>query len=214
MANRSSFYNSINLTRSFTLLESIVAIYVFMMGIVGAMTLANQSLSAAAIFKDELIAANLAQEGIELLRNMRDTDFLSSLRDPALPCLRPTCDANAAFNPPASCRDLTLGCIFSNPQNDPLRSATGLTPCTNTVASGLICTNAFPLRKDVNGFYQYNSGTPTKFDLRLFITASQSRTTILAWPVNDWKVRSTVSWRRRFGTASYEVNTQFTPWLK
>lgn len=210
MAYRTSFYNSINRTRSFTLLESIVAIYVFMMGIVGAMTLANQSLSAAAVFKDELVAANLAQEGIELLRNMRDTDFLSSLRDPSVPCLRPTCDANAAFNPPASCRDLSLGCRFSNPQNDPLRSAS-LTACTNSVASGLECRF---LLKDANGFYQYTSGTATKFDWRLFITASQDRTTILAWPVNDWKVRSVVSWRRRFGTSSYEVSTQFTPWLK
>ncbi|MEK7576225.1 MAG: hypothetical protein AAB482_00885 [Patescibacteria group bacterium] len=211
MAHRANFYNSINRSRSFTLLESIVAIYVFLTGVVGAMTLANQSLSAASVFKDELVAANIAQEGVELLRNMRDTDFL--MMQSSGPCFPPSCDANQAFNPPAACQDLNIGCRFTNLLALTLRSATGLTPCLNTVASGRECNF---LKKDSDGFYQYDTGIVTKFDTRLFITPSNiaNRTTIPVYPVHDWVVRSVVSWNRRFGTMSYTVNSQLTPWLE
>ena len=201
--------------RSFTLLESIIAIYVFLLGIVGAMTLANAALSSTAIFKDQLIASNLAQEGVEIVRNMRDTDFLSSLSGFGFPTCRKSlgCDANKVFNDYLNnltndptiikCKDSTYGCYI-----DPLTLT--LTGCPNTTAS--VCST---LLQDANGFYQYTSGSPTRFDRRIFfLIGNPPRQNEFTQTVYDWQIRSVVYWKRRFGPASYEVDTQLTPWLE
>jgi len=67
--------------RGFTIIEAIVAIFVITTGIVGVLTLVTQTISSATYSSDKLIAAYLAQEGIEIIRNIRDTNWL----DPANP---------------------------------------------------------------------------------------------------------------------------------
>ena len=83
-------FKSVEARRSFTLLETIVAIYVLLAGIVGTMTLAHENLKALSYFRDQLIAANLAQEGAELVRNRRDSNFI----DCDLNCSALTTDSN------------------------------------------------------------------------------------------------------------------------
>lgn len=63
--------------RSFSLLETIVAIYVILLGFGSITALAQLNLGSATRFKKELIAYNLAAEGIELVRNKRDSNFLT-----------------------------------------------------------------------------------------------------------------------------------------
>src|SRR3989338_8261169 len=70
-------FKSVEARRSFTLLETIVAIYVLLSGIVGMMTLASENRKALSYFRDQLIAVNLAQEGAELVRNRRDSNFIA-----------------------------------------------------------------------------------------------------------------------------------------
>ncbi|PJE69035.1 hypothetical protein COU96_01965 [Candidatus Shapirobacteria bacterium CG10_big_fil_rev_8_21_14_0_10_38_14] len=60
-------------------MEAIVAIFVITTGIVGVLSLVTQTISSATFSKDKLIAAYLAQEGIEIVRNIRDTNWLQSL---------------------------------------------------------------------------------------------------------------------------------------
>jgi len=62
--------------RGFTIIEAIVAIFVITTGIVGVLTLVTQTISSATYSSDRLIAAYLAQEGIEIVRNIRDTNWL------------------------------------------------------------------------------------------------------------------------------------------
>lgn len=62
--------------KGFSLLEVIIAIFVIIIGIVGAMNLLNYSISSAVIGKSQIIASNLAQEGIEIVRNIRDSNWL------------------------------------------------------------------------------------------------------------------------------------------
>lgn len=59
------------------LLEAIVALTVIATGLVGALnlTLANQTGAAAG--EDRLLAANLAREGVEIVRNIRDSNWLA-----------------------------------------------------------------------------------------------------------------------------------------
>lgn len=62
--------------RGFTLIETLVAISLLAVAIVAPMTLVGQSLSAAYYARDEITAYNLAQEGIESVRSLRDGHIL------------------------------------------------------------------------------------------------------------------------------------------
>lgn len=52
----------------FTLLETVVAIGILMLGVLGPMELSRQSLKASRDANDRLVASFLAQEGIEMVR--------------------------------------------------------------------------------------------------------------------------------------------------
>ena len=64
------------MNRGFTLLEGLVAIFLITVGIGGAYVLTSQTISSAKISSQKLIAAYLVQEGIEIVRNIRDTNWL------------------------------------------------------------------------------------------------------------------------------------------
>lgn len=63
----------------FTLIETIVATGVIVTALVSSLALINSSLVLASNFQDRLIASNLAAEGIEVVRNMRDNNWLQNL---------------------------------------------------------------------------------------------------------------------------------------
>ncbi|MBL7057707.1 prepilin-type N-terminal cleavage/methylation domain-containing protein [Patescibacteria group bacterium] len=65
-----------NNQRGFGLIEVTVSIYILTMGLFGLMSLLHQSLKAQDINKNSIVAAQLAQEGIELVRNVRDNNWL------------------------------------------------------------------------------------------------------------------------------------------
>ena len=60
----------------FTLLETLVAISILITAIVGPLTLAAQTIRSQQVAKYNLIAANLAQEGAEFIRNYRSNNIL------------------------------------------------------------------------------------------------------------------------------------------
>lgn len=62
--------------RGFTLIEVMVAVAVLSLGLMGAANLITFNISNSAKAINKTIATNLAQEGIELVRNIRDTNFL------------------------------------------------------------------------------------------------------------------------------------------
>jgi len=66
-----------NKKNAFTLLELIVSIFVISVGILGAYILYSQIISFSEVSKARLTAAYLAQEGIEIVRNIRDTNWLN-----------------------------------------------------------------------------------------------------------------------------------------
>jgi Tfp pilus assembly protein PilV len=60
----------------FTLVETLVAISIFSMSILGLLSILASSIMNTTYAKEKLIADYLAQEGIEYVRNMRDTSAL------------------------------------------------------------------------------------------------------------------------------------------
>src|SRR3989338_4478804 len=73
--------NKKNNNFGFTLLETIVAVSILVTAIVGPFSLASQSINAQGRAKNNLIAANLAQEGLELFRNYRANNILKMLKN-------------------------------------------------------------------------------------------------------------------------------------
>jgi type II secretory pathway pseudopilin PulG len=66
-------------TKAFTLVEVLVAISILIIGILSGLILVTRALYNVAIVKDRLTASFLAQEGIELTREIRDSNFLRIL---------------------------------------------------------------------------------------------------------------------------------------
>ncbi|MFH1048676.1 MAG: prepilin-type N-terminal cleavage/methylation domain-containing protein [Patescibacteria group bacterium] len=62
----------------FTLIEVMAAVAVLSIGLIGGLTVITKNLSIISGGEDRIIAANLAAEGIELVRNVRDTNWLES----------------------------------------------------------------------------------------------------------------------------------------
>jgi len=62
----------------FTLIETLVAISILLIAIVGPLTLATRGLSAALVARDQMTASYLAQEAIEVLRLKRDEATLTT----------------------------------------------------------------------------------------------------------------------------------------
>lgn len=68
--------NLIHNKKAFSLIEVLIAIFIISIGITGAVSLISYSISAVAISKSQIITANLAQEGLEIVRNIRDSNWL------------------------------------------------------------------------------------------------------------------------------------------
>lgn len=65
--------NSLNNKKSgFTLLETMVAIMLFILAISALLALVSDSVTSATYNKNEIVATYLAQEGIDYVRNIRD----------------------------------------------------------------------------------------------------------------------------------------------
>ena len=60
----------------FTLLEGIIALTVIIVGLVAGITLAVVNIGSAQNNERRIVAANLAREGIEAMRNSRDSNWL------------------------------------------------------------------------------------------------------------------------------------------
>lgn len=65
--------------KGFTLIETIVATSIIVTALVSSLALINSSLVFASSFADRLAASNLAAEGIEVARNIRDNNWLANL---------------------------------------------------------------------------------------------------------------------------------------
>ncbi len=66
----------LKVSRGFTLLEVVAAIFILTLGLGASFSLIQQTLAAASIVESKLTAVYLAQEGIEIIRNIRDTNWL------------------------------------------------------------------------------------------------------------------------------------------
>jgi prepilin-type N-terminal cleavage/methylation domain-containing protein len=64
--------------QGFTLVETMVAIVILVLSVMGPLIAADRAIVAAETARDQLIASYLAQEGIEYMRAVRDDYYLSA----------------------------------------------------------------------------------------------------------------------------------------
>ena len=64
--------------RGFSLIEAITAVFIVSMALVSVLAVAQTTIRAQTINKYAIISSMLAQEGLELVRNVRDTNWRNS----------------------------------------------------------------------------------------------------------------------------------------
>jgi len=64
-----------NKNKGFSLIGVIVTMFIVSVGLMGVLGLADMSLKAAGLSKMRLIASGLAQEGVEVIKNMRKSNL-------------------------------------------------------------------------------------------------------------------------------------------
>ena len=177
----------------FTLIESLVAVTIITLAIIGPLVTANRAVIAARTARDQLTASYLAQEGVEYVRALRDNGYLSAYRSNS--ATASSVGWTTFLTSVASCRTTTVGsapfCSF-----DPEGSGS-LNACTGT------CT---PLWLAVNNVYtqtQTMGSTATPFTRRVQ-TVSVNAT--------DEKIVSTVSWSYHGTTYTVTISDHLTPW--
>jgi len=173
------------INRGFTLVESLVAISIFTLSLVGILVSLGQGISDTGFAKNKLIAEYLAQEGIEYVRNLRDTYVEYSLN---------ATTGWSAFNQKlinASCNSVK-GCYFGDLGSAAFTNSsmpiTGIifTACTSTNND---CSDA-PLKYDAtNGKYNYTSGANSGFYRKITFTVN-SATSAKITSVVSWKLKS------------------------
>ncbi|MEK7643658.1 MAG: hypothetical protein AAB372_04410 [Patescibacteria group bacterium] len=228
------------LEKSFSLLETIVAIAILLVGLLGAMNLSQLGLASISVFKNQLIAANLAQEGVELVRNKRDSNYLRVLEndtpaDPSDDCvIGDGCNPNDdGPGPLPGGGNIYMGITNETGYggivicNNPIgcrATWSALGDITNDDVTFISCagdgaTCLQLTQEPTTGLYYYGPGTSSLFT-RTIIVTPVAVSDPLTWPGDpsperiDMKVESRVTWRDRFsGTRPVTVISYLTPHL-
>ena len=188
------------LTRGFTLLETIVAFAVIFAALIGPVSLITRGLIDVTFAKNKLIALNLAQEGIEFVRLVRDNNVLCDYLD-----------GGAVGSIPWNRDSSGSGTISDNPQ--PRRAdiyTLDALPCGTINSSRLSGGASAPLRVDVDGFYQYGGvgGFTTPFRREITITMVD----VGGGVMDRMDVISEVTWDERGRTRTVTMKDALYNW--
>ncbi len=126
-------------TKGFTLVEALVAISILMIAVTGPMTVAQKGLVSAITSKDQMIAAFLAQDAIEYIKNVRDSngvkanaiggtspdEWLAGLGE--IECIKETLEPNETID---------SGCNVDTLHNGLLSSSVNYQMCTERSIDG------------------------------------------------------------------------------
>lgn len=179
----------------FTLIETLVAVSLLSIAIIAPMTLASQSLSGAYYARDEITAFNLAQEGLEAVRAVRDGQILN---------ISQTVDPSGIdlFGAIPNDQDFTVDSRIQDPEN-------AMTVCP---------LNGCPPLQTDGTLYGYDSDTvtwvPTNFTRTMRACYVQESGECGAAATDEIRVTATVSWPAAGGqTRSFTISADFYRWV-
>ncbi len=148
-----------NFKKGFTLVETLGAVLLLSIALVGPMVIAEKGLQTALISKDQNSAFNLAQDAVEYIRFARDTNCLAAGNAALIPC--PAANwlsggglSNTVNLIPCTSTDGSQTCYFDSLGNNPVAP----TQCTSNICSAIYYDPA-------NNYFTYNNTgtTPTIF---------------------------------------------------
>lgn len=182
--------------KGFTLVETLIAISIFTVSILSLLVVLSQGVASTNYAKQKIIASYLAQEGIEYMRNLRDTYVLFDATSP-----QTGWDSFNTKLTNANC-DQAAGCYFDSSNVDYANNAQPMTNITLTPCSGGTCPNI--LFDDTNGKYGYVSGNTSGFIRQINVTQVADQT----------KVYSKVYWVQGSGTYSIVLSESLFNWVE
>lgn len=176
----------------FTLVETLVAISVLMIAIVGPYFIVQQSIDASYASRDQLIASSLAQEAAEYVYSVRDNDFLFK-----------NADWLAGLEACRSDRGNANGCTI-DPYHLPVATACGDANCTG---------RPLQLVDLGNGSYVYaqSGGTATRFTR--YVKIDYTPTDPNPTKANQARVTVVVKWTSAQHQYTMTVTETLYKWL-
>ena len=182
--------------RGFTLVETLVAITIFSTSILALLSILTGGIANTNYSKKKIIGAYLAQEGIEYLRNMRDTFVLYDAASSQA--------GWTAFNTKltnASC-GAANGCYFNDQNLDYTNNSQPMAGIAVS-ACGASCPSL--LYDSASGKYGYATGVSSGY-IR--------KTRIIQVSANETKILSTISWTQGSGTYSIVFSESLFNWIE
>ena len=146
----------VNPLRGFTLVESMVAISILSLAVTGPLLIAQKGVGSAIYARDQITAFYLAQEAVEYIRNVRDSNrieevpWLSSLGECSVVSGTERCHIDA--------------------QHSDFKTVDAITSCTGAVSNP--CGKLAFYKNGVDAYYGYGIGpnwTPTQYTREIFI---------------------------------------------
>ncbi len=148
----------------FTLLETVIALTVILAAVVGPVALITRGIFSFSFSKNKVIAVNLAQEGLEIIRLIRDNNIAcDNLNGPAV--WEWNRDADGGLM-----RRLNVGVDMQSRTTISCGSATITTPRLSVSCSSPLLFESDPQSPNV-GTYGYQSGSATVFSRCVRITS-------------------------------------------
>jgi type II secretory pathway pseudopilin PulG len=147
----SARFSSKKTSGAFTLVEAMVAISILAISVTAPLIIAQKGIGSAIYAKDQITAFYLAQEAVEYIRNMRDTNRITG--------------ASSWLNGLSLCLETGAGerCTIDAQYTDPFTSPDAIKSCPSGLCPVL-------LFDSTNILYGYGSGwTPTKFTRTVYV---------------------------------------------
>lgn len=196
-------------TPAFSIIEVLIGIFVFSLGLVSIYALLASSLSINSLNQNSIIASNLAREQLELMRNIRDTNYKNlkvyNQQDPA---------ADFNLDETSLFQVWKFYTLENNLSSGNIDVETIESPVWKEISEIFWSNRAFGrLCFDDKNRYVYCSGWWDTSSFLRYIEVTQVQDEWWALIEDALLITSRVSWYQR-GYHEYEVRTILTDWRR
>ncbi len=143
-------------SRGFTIIEMLIAVLIFTIAISALTFMAGRGIRSARESQQRIIAEYLASEGMEVVRNIRDTAFLAGLNETSW-----TGVFGGDITGPGGC--------FNTLEDQNQEKTCEFNYTSEGIPELDICTSCTLFLDSTTKIYQYESGLPTPFVREIFI---------------------------------------------
>lgn len=174
--------------KGFTILETLVAIFILTVAVTGPMVFAQNSLRSAFLSRDQITAFYLAQDAIEFVKNIRDENMVEDLLDPNPPSVNYWLikDGDGILN-----QCINNFCTIDTIEED-----------IDNCGTNIGCDSENPLVVDLNGYYRaknVSNSTKSIFSRKIEIepldASGQTVNDFTSEEVDEAKVTVVISWQ-------------------